>query len=149
MTTLTKKTKSHLSSLQLTKQHKVHNQDPIIQRRNKLIERLEVQREMAKCLIENEVFTAFKEVMKIDEETGNKQKVQVPKQIKPWFYLYDGQYYTTIKYGAKTLELNKGLHAITVGDKNALTSVYDTVIAGVQAGELDSQLLAIKAVGKK
>ena len=143
------KTKSHLSSLQLTKQHKIHNQDPIIQRRNKLIARLEVQSEMAKCLIENEVFTAYKEVIKVDEETGNKQKVRVPKQIKPWFYLYNGQYYTTIKYGAKSLELSKGLHAIAVGDKSALTSVYDTVKASITAGELDSQLLAIKAVGKK
>lgn len=60
--------------MQLSKQHKVHNQDPINQRRNKLIQRLEVQREMAKCLIENEVFNAYKEVMKVDEETGNKQK---------------------------------------------------------------------------
>jgi len=34
----TKPTKSHLSSLQLTEQHKVQRQDPIIQRRNKLIE---------------------------------------------------------------------------------------------------------------
>ncbi len=147
--TSTKTTESHLSSLQLTEQHKVQSQDPIIQRRNKLIERLEVQREMAKCLIENEVFTAYKEIIKVDEETGDTQKVRVPKQIKPWFYKHDGQYFTTIKYGAKTLELSKGLHAIAVGNKSTLTSVYDTVIACVKAGELDTQLLAIKAVGKK
>lgn len=41
--TSTKPTKSHLSSLQLTEQHKVQSQDRIVQRRNKLIERLEVQ----------------------------------------------------------------------------------------------------------
>lgn len=36
--TSTKPTNSHLSSLQLTEQHKAQSQDPIIQRRNKLIE---------------------------------------------------------------------------------------------------------------
>ncbi len=43
MATTSKTTKSHLSSLQLTEQHKVNSQDPIIQRRNKLMKRLEVQ----------------------------------------------------------------------------------------------------------
>jgi hypothetical protein len=41
--TSTKPNKSHLSSLQLTEQHEIQSQDPITQRRNKLIERVEVQ----------------------------------------------------------------------------------------------------------
>lgn len=107
-----------------------------------------MQREMSRCLIENETFTAYKEVYKVDEATGTKQKVRVAKQIKPWHFQVNDEWFTSIKYGAKSLELSKGLHAVAVGDESSLTTVYDAVIACIKAGELDSQLLAIKAIGK-
>lgn len=141
-------TKSILSTLNLVKIPK-RSTDPLVQRQNKLIKRVEVQREMARCLIENETFTAYKEVYKVDETTGTKQKVSVAKQIKPWHFQINNEWFTSIKYGAKSLELSKGLQAVAVGDKSSLTTVYDAVIACIKAGELDSQLLAIKAVGKK
>ncbi|TPH13929.1 DUF6641 family protein [Litorilituus lipolyticus] len=142
-------TKSLLSKLNITEAPPKHPTDPLIQRQNKLIARLEVQREMARCLVENEEFKAFKYKYVIDQETGIKNKVRVPKQIKPWFYKIDEQYFTPIKYGSKSLELAKGLYAIAVKDSTALTGVYDVVIEAVKAGEFDSKLMAIKAVGKK
>lgn len=142
-------TKSLLSKLNITEAPLKHPTDPLIQRQNKLIAKLEVQREMTKCLVENEEFKAFKYKYVTDPETGIKNKVRVPKQIKPWFYKMDSQYFTTIKYGSKSLELAKGLYAISVEDSTALTSVYDTVIAAVKAGEFDEKLMAIKRVGKK
>jgi len=140
-------TKSLLSKLKLTTKPEVIT-DPLTQRQNKLIAKLEVQREMAKCLTENKQFTAYKHKY-VTDDNGNKNKVRVEKNIKAWFYEIDGQYFTTIKYGSKSLELAKGLYAIAVGDKSSLLSVYDTVIAAVKAGELDKQLLAIKRVGQK
>lgn len=142
-------TKSLLSKLNIVKAPLKHPTDPLIQRQNKLIAKLEVQREMAQCLVENEEFKAFKYKYVTDPETGIKNKVRVPKQIKPWFYKMDSQYFTTIKYGSKSLELAKGLYAIAVEDSAALTSVYDTVIAAVKAGEFDEKLMAIKRVGTK
>lgn len=143
------KTKSILSSLSLTEQHKRHSRDPIVQRQQKLIDRILVQKEMAQCLIENQEFTAYKYVTKVDDATGVKQKVRVPKKIKPWHYQVNGEWFTTIKYGAKPLELSNGLFAVAVGDKSSLASVYDTVIEAIKAGELNEQLAAITAVGKK
>jgi hypothetical protein len=104
---------------------------------------------MAKCLAENEEFKAYKFKYVTDPHTGIKNKVRVPKQIKPWFYKMDSQYFTTIKYGSKSLELAKGLYAIAVEDKSSLASIYDTVIAAVKAGEFDEKLMAIKRVGIK
>lgn len=60
-------TKSILSTLNLVKIPK-RSTDPLVQRQNKLIKHVEVQREMARCLIENEIFTAYKEVYKVDEQ---------------------------------------------------------------------------------
>jgi hypothetical protein len=142
-------TKSLLSKLNIVKAPLKNPTDPLIQRQNKLIAKLEVQREMAQCLVENEEFKAYKFKYITDPETGIKNKVRVPKQIKPWFYKMDSQYFTTIKYGSKSLELAKGLHAISVKDSAALTSVYDTVIAAVKAGEFDEKLMVIKRVGAK
>ncbi len=142
-------TKSLLSKLNITKAPLKHPTDPLIQRQNKLIAKLEVQREMAQCLVENKDFKAYKFKYVADPETGIKNKVRIPKQIKPWFYKMDSQYFTTIKYGSKSLELAKGLYAIAVEDSAALTSVYDTVIAAVKAGEFDEKLMAIKRVGTK
>jgi hypothetical protein len=142
-------TKSLLSKLKLT-EASVKTTDPLVQRQNKLIAKLEVQREIAQCLIENEEFKAYQYKNIIDPTTGTKNKVRVEKQIKPWFYQNDGQYFTLIKYGSKSLSLNpKGLQAIAVGDKSALSSVYDTLIAATRAGEFDNELLKIRRVGNK
>ena len=138
-------TKSFLSKLNIVEAPLKHPTDPLTQRQNKLIAKLEVQREMAQCLIENEEFKAYKFKYITDPETGIKNKVRVPKQIKPWFYKMGEQYFTTIKYGSKSLELAKGLHAIAVDDKSALTSVYDAVIGAIKAGEFDTKLMAITA----
>jgi hypothetical protein len=53
MVTNSKTTKSHVSSLQPTEQHKGNNQNPIIQRRNKLIERLEVVKLLNSIIVFN------------------------------------------------------------------------------------------------
>lgn len=142
-------TKTLLSSLEITTRPLTSNRDPLTQRQTKLIDRLEVQREMAKCLLENEVFTAYKEQLVTDEETGNKTKIRVPKTIKPWYYIVKGQYFIDVRYGSKSLELLKGKYAIAVGAKERLIEVISTIIEAVKAGELDQQLLAIKKVGQK
>lgn len=140
MSTNTKVTKSHLSSLQLTEQHKVTSQDPVIQRRIKLIERLEVQRELAKCNIEGSDYEAYKYVTQVDELTGNKQRVRVPKIIKPMHFKVGNEWFITLKYANKPLIISKGLQTVAVPELNALTSVYDTLIAATTSGELDSAI---------
>lgn len=142
-------TKSLLSKLNIVKAPLKNLTDPLIQRQNKLIAKLEVQREMAQCLVESKDFKAYKFKYVTDPETGIKNKIRVPKQINPWFYKMDSQYFTTIKYGSKSLELTKGLYAISVDSSTALIGVFDALIGAVRNGELDKQLLAIRPVGAK
>lgn len=123
--------------------------DKLSQRRNKLLDRLATQKEMARCLLENEVFAAYREVNKLDEESGQQIKVKVPRRIKPWFYKLQEQYFLEVRYGSKSLELAKNKHAIAVGDKSRLIEVIELVIEAVKVGELDTQLAAIKRVGQK
>ena len=46
----------------------------------------------------------------------------------------------TVRYGAKPIEFAPGKAAIAVGKKEKLIPTIETVIAAVQAGELDTVL---------
>lgn len=118
--------------------------DPIKIKRNKLITRLNEQRAMVQCLLENTEFIAYKEVYITDEETNEKRKVKRPKRIRPWFYLSAGDYYFEIKYGTKSLEIEKRKPAIKVGSKENLLAVIDAITDAAKEGFLDNELKKVK-----
>ncbi|WNC72492.1 hypothetical protein RGQ13_00535 [Thalassotalea psychrophila] len=142
-------TKSLLSTLSITERPVTQSNDPIIQRQNKLIGRLETQLEMAKCHIENEVFTAYKEQWITDPLTKVKSKVRVQKRVKAWFYQVKGNYFMEVKYGSKSLELAKDKYVITIGEQDKLIPTIELIIDAVRAGEFDTHLSKIKRVGVK
>lgn len=99
-------TKTLLSSLSITTRSVTAGSDPLVHRQNKLIGRLEVQREMAQCLLENTTFTIFKEKLVVDPDPCEKSKVRVPKQVKAWFYVVKGDYCIDVCYRSKLSCLN-------------------------------------------
>jgi hypothetical protein len=46
----------------------------------------------------------------------------------------------TVRYGARPIEFEKGKAAIAVGKKDKLVPTIETVIAAVEAGELDTAI---------
>lgn len=138
-----------LSKLSIVKAPLKHPTDPLIQRQNKLIAKLEVQREMVQCELESKTFQAFKFKYITDPETGTKSKIRLQKQIKPWHYRVSGELYTTIRYGSRSLELKPKLYAIAVKDIKELISVYQIVIDSVKNGEFNDLLMAISAPKRK
>lgn len=92
------------------------------------------------ALVENETHTFYREKWVKDEETGEREKVQVPKKVSPWFYKRNNCYYLEVRSGNKPLELQKGMHAIEVGEEEDLVSTIETIIEAVVAGELDPLL---------
>ena len=101
---------------------------------------------MVKCHLEGVDFTAYKYKMVTDPQSGERNKVKVPKRIRPWFFDCKGDYFLEIKYGSKALELMKGKTTITVGEKEKLPEILSIVVESVMAGELDAQLNEVKAV---
>lgn len=138
-----------LQVLSFTAKPKIESISPIEIKRKKLITRLNEQRAMAQCLLENTEFKAYKDVFIVDDETGEKRKVKRPKRIRPWFYQSVNNYYFEIKYGTKSLEIQKNKPAIEVGNKEELLTVIDTIIDAVQQGFLDAELKAVKGPIKK
>ncbi|REL34688.1 DUF6641 family protein [Thalassotalea euphylliae] len=138
-----------LQALSFIAKPKVEAFSPIEVKRNKLITRLNEQRAMVQCLLENTDFVAYKEVFITDDESGEKRKVKRPKRVRPWFYQSADKYYFEIKYGTKSLEIQKTKPTIDVGSKDELLTVIDTIIDATKQGFLDAELAKVKGPKKQ
>ncbi len=123
--------------------------NPIEVKRSKLIACLNEQRAMIQCLLDNTDFIAYKEVFITDDESGEKRKVKRPKRVRPWFYQSADKYYFEIKYGTKSLEIQKNKPTVDVGSKDELLMVIDTVLDATKQGFLDAELAKVKGPTKK
>ena len=141
-------TTSVLSSLKVIARPKIEPKPPVLGKRLKLIEKLEQQKEMAVCMIENRRFEAFRDKKVKNPETGEVTVQRRPTTVRPWFYDSDDHYYLEVKVNNKPIDLQKGKPAIDIGDKAKLPEVIVTIIKATESGELDEFLLK-PAVPKK
>jgi hypothetical protein len=126
---------SHLKALTFTT-HKPSIADPTMIRRQRLVERLEEQRQLAK----DPTFAPMVRRWKKDEN-GVRQPVDTYRRIKPWWRQdATGSLVLVLKKGLKTLELEKGKAGIVVGSAERLEGVLNTLIAAARAGELDGAI---------
>jgi len=119
--------------------------DPLVQRRNKLITQLQQQRALA----EDPNLIVITQRWRKSED-GGKRLVERQKRVKRW-WSEDmlGLCVLTVRYGAKLLEFERGKAAIAVGDKVNLIATIDAVLAAAAAGELDAAITATQKTGQK
>ena len=141
-------TTSVLRSLKVIARPKIEPKPPVLGKRLRLIEKLEQQKEMAVCMIENRRFEAFRDKKVKNPETGEVTVQRRPTSVRPWYYDSDDHYYLEVKVNNKPIDIQKGKPAIDVGDKAKLPEVIDTIIKATESGELDDFLLK-PAVPKK
>lgn len=134
-------TTSVLSSLKVIARPKIEPKPPVLGKRLRLIEKLEQQKEMAVCMIENRRFEAFRDKKVKNPETGEVTVQRRPTSVRPWYYDSDEHYYLEVKVNNKPIDIQKGKPAIDVGDKAKLPEVIDTIIKATESGELDEFLL--------
>src|ERR1035437_8772825 len=127
---------TQLKSLTFAALPRLSAADPVIQRRNKLIVRLQQQI----ALVQDPNFTLTRQKW-IADEAGVKQLRELKKRVRAWWRTDPtGVVVLTVRYGAKPIEFAPGKAAIAVGKKEKLISTLQTVIAAVEAGELDGVL---------
>ena len=130
-----------LSSLKLTSARKSRVLPVAIKRRNKLLQKLMEQRDLALALEQGQHYAPKRLRSLRDAETGARIVKEVAVRIKPWFWAGDkGECLLAINYGSKQIEIQKGKTAIEVGATANLVSALETVIAAVKNGELDMQI---------
>ncbi len=134
---------SILNSLKLTAARKSRALPDVVKRRNKLLQKLMEQRELAAALEQGQHYAPKRLRSLRDADTGSRVVKEVAVRIKPWFWTGEkGECLLAINYGSKQIELQKGKTAIDVGSADNLVAVLETVITAVKNGELDVQIEA-------
>lgn len=132
---------STLGQLKLVADTKPKQLPAIQQRRNKLAHRLWEQIQLAKSQIEGTEFVVKKYRSFVDRETGMKKQLEVPKRIRPWWFISaNGKVCISIKYGTSVLELAKGKPSVEVDSPQDLVKALETIKIAVESAELDSQI---------
>lgn len=137
---------STLSNLKLVAVKKPTNMPAVQVRRNKLSSKLWEQIQLAKSQIEGKPFVVTKFRSFTDKETGLRKQLEVPKRLKPWWFVSEsGKVCFSVKYGSWTLELAKGKPSIEVANAEELVNALIAVKEAVEAGELDAQIQTASA----
>lgn len=139
---------STLNTLKLVAAKPQRENNPVIQRRQKLLAKLDEQIALAAAKAAGTVYTAMRS-KRVKDANGNVSVVQQPKRLKAWFWAVDGgKVCVAVKYGNKVVELAKGRTAVETTAAE-LGAVLATVKKAVEAGELDTQIEAVSAGVRK
>lgn len=130
-----------LSALKLVSATRTQVKDPVVLRRNKLVEKLQEQLLMAESKLTGRVYAPTK-IRTVVDEAGNRKTVEVPKKVREWYWMSEGgKVNISIKYGAATLYLNaKNATAIELPSMEELVSVIKSLKTAVFEGEFDKAI---------
>jgi len=134
-----------LSNLKLVVSKKHQTVAPIVQRRNKLINKLHEQIELCEAQQAGKTYAPTRLKTFTNKQTGERMTVEATKRVKEWFWISDsGKINLAIKYGAKTLPLNaKGANAIELKDGAELIATLKELKVATANGELDEAITKV------
>ena len=128
---------STLDSLKLVAVTKPAKLPPVVQRRNKLSDKLWEQIQLAEAKSNGGTYAPLKSKRLKDIE-GNIKLLDVPKRIKPWWFTaQNGKVCLILRYGSKALEIAQGKTAIELDKPTELIPTLQKIKTAVEAGELD------------
>ena len=130
-----------ISSLKVTNADRPRQLPVIVQRRNKLINALHDQLELARAEAEGREYLKTRRRHVKNPVTGEYAEAVVSRKPRAWYWTDDhGKVYINLRYGTKVIEIAKGKSAIEVGEKRQLVPVIEALKQAVAAGEIDAQL---------
>ena len=141
---------STLNTLKLVASKKHATVSPIVHRRNKLVSKLHEQIEMCEAKKAGQNYAPKKIKTFTNKQTGERMTAEVTKRVKEWFWINDaGKINLAIKYGAKTLSLNKkGANAIELATGDELINTLKSIKVAVLNGELDDAITEVSNATK-
>jgi len=141
---------STLNTLKLVASKKRATVSPIVHRRNKLVSKLHEQIEICEAKKAGQNYAPKKLKTFTNKQTGERMTAEVTKRVKEWFWINDaGKINLAIKYGAKTLSLNKkGANAIELATGDELINTLKSIKVAVLNGELDDAITEVSNATK-
>ena len=142
---------STLNSLKLVASKKHQSVAPIVIRRNKLIAKLHEQLELCEAKRSGNTYAPKRLKTFTDKHSGERKTIETIKRVKEWFWVGDnGKINLAVKYGAKTLPLNKkGANAIELGNADELVATIKSLKSAVANGELDDAINEVSTATRK
>lgn len=142
---------SIVTNLKLITAAKNVSSSPVVQRRNKLLAKVQEQLDMCEAKRNQQPYAPKRLKTVINKETGERTTVETIKRVKEWFWITeDGKINLAVKYGAKTLPLNKkGANAIELMNGTALIGTLHKLKEAVIAGEFDDAISEVSDATRK
>jgi len=131
-----------LTNLKLVASKKHLTVSPIVQRRNKLVAKLHEQIELCEAQRDGRIYAPKRLKTYTNKQSGERMTVEAVKRVKEWFWISEsGKINLAIKYGAKTLSLNKkGANAIEIANGEELINTLKELKSATLNGELDDAI---------
>ena len=131
---------STLSALKLTAAKRSTGISPQVNRRMKLLKKIDDQIALAKALATGGTYTTSR-FRTVKDDEGGSRSVEIQKKVRPWWFPTEtGKIALSIRYGARVVEISKGKTAIEVASGDDLINALSVVRKAVDAGELDTQI---------
>jgi hypothetical protein len=135
-----------IAKLNITNADRPRQLPVIVQRRNKLVNALHDQLELAKAEAEGREYLKTRRRHVKNPATGEYAEAMISRKPRAWYWTSDdGKVYISMRYGTKVIEIAKGKSAIEVGARRQLVPVIEALKQAVAAGEIDAQLTAAGA----
>ena len=124
---------------------------PVLLRRNKLLAKVQEQLDMCEAKRNQQPYAPKRLKTVVNKETGERTTIETIKRVKEWFWITeDGKINLAVKYGAKTLPLNKkGANAIELMNGTALIGTLHKLKEAVIAGEFDDAISEVSDATRK
>jgi hypothetical protein len=134
---------STLGTLKLVASKKNRTVSPIVQRRNKLADKIHEQWELCEAKRQGQIYAPRRLRTVKNRHTGEQATVETVKRVREWFWINEsGKLNLAVRYGSKVLELARGKNAIELATGDELVEVLVKLKTAVLAGELDAQIEA-------
>lgn len=138
-----------LNNLKLVAVKRVTKMSPVQQRRNKLVKMIWEQMELCKAKDAGSVYAPMRLRTVKNTDTGERTTVQMAKRVRAWHWVAEsGKICLAVHYGAKTIELAKGMTAVELNSEADLLATLETIKQAVEAGELDTAIANVSGAVK-
>ena len=140
-----------LNSLKLVVSKKHLTVAPIVTRRNKLVAKLHEQIELCEAQKNGSTYAPKRIKTITNKQTGERVTVEAVKRVKEWFWIgVNGKINLAIKYGSKTLPLNKkGANAIELTSGDELIATLSELKSIVLNGDLDDAINEVSSITRQ
>ena len=135
---------SILSNLKFVVSKKKQGISPVIQRRNKLSNKIFEQIQLAQAQKDGSTYAPTRLKTYVNKQTGERRVVESAKKVRQWWHICEsGKINLCCKYGSKQIQFDaKGKNAIEVSNGDELLKALESLKLAVEQGELDTQIEA-------